>query len=297
MFGLAGWATLQWIKSRYQQKKVNDRSIMLDAMWLLFGFVQSLILVFEGAGWILAGLVAFLIYKIIVRIGFARVRRQAHPTHKNFRLLLLRVFSLGRRSEPLFDAITEHWRHGGSIQLIAGPDLATTTVEPHEFLDFLSGKLTRRFIDGPQTLDLRISEMDLAPDQDGRFRVNDFFCRADTWKMVLSRLVSESDTVLMDLRGFAPQNAGCIFEINELLNVMPLGRIVFIVDDTTDEQFLRQTVQQAWQQMRLTSPNLTAAFSELLLFRFKRAPADELEPLLHVLCLAGEGERRQRAAG
>jgi hypothetical protein len=39
-----------------------------------------------------------------------------------------------------------------------GPDLATTTVEPHEFLGFLSGKLARRFIDGPETLDLRLSE-------------------------------------------------------------------------------------------------------------------------------------------
>jgi hypothetical protein len=118
------------------------------------------------------------------------------------------VFSLGRRSERLFDALAKHWRHAGSIRLIAGPDLATTTVEPHEFLDFLSGKLARRFIDGPETLDLRISEMDLEPDRDGRFRVNDFFCHDNAWQMTLSRLVGDSDAVLMDLRGFSQENRG-----------------------------------------------------------------------------------------
>lgn len=67
-------------------------------------------------------------------------------------LLLLRSFSLGKASERLFDALERYWRHAGSIQLIAGVDLATRTIEPHEFLDFMSGKLARRFIDGPAAL-------------------------------------------------------------------------------------------------------------------------------------------------
>ena len=88
--------------------------------------------------------------------------------------------------------------------MIAGPDLATTTIEPHEFLDFVSGKLDRRFIDNGRTLDLRIDQMDLAPDREGQFRVTEFFCHDDTWKMTLARLADESDAVLMDLRGFSP---------------------------------------------------------------------------------------------
>ena len=96
----------------------------------------------------------------------------------------------------------KHWRHVGSIQMIAGPDLATTTVEPHEFLEFLRGRLARRFIDGPQALNLRLAEMDLERDQDGRFRVNDFFCREETWRTTLSHLVNQSEVVLMDLQIF-----------------------------------------------------------------------------------------------
>ena len=151
------------------------------------------------------------------------------------------MFSLGKRSARLFDAFAKLWRHAGHIRLIAGPDLATSTVEPHEFLDFLSGKLGRRFISGPETLARRLSETEQRRDLDGRYRVDDFFCHDDTWQMVLKRRRGESDAVLMDLRGFLPDNQGCVFEINELLNVVPLDRVVFVVDATTDLAFLRET--------------------------------------------------------
>jgi hypothetical protein len=139
--------------------------------------------------------------------------------------------------------------------MIAGPDLATSTVEPHEFLDFVTGKMARRFIDSSHTLDLRIDEMDLQPDFDARFRVTEFFCHDDTWKMTLARLADETDVVLMDLRGFSQMNTGCIFEVNELFNLVPLRRIAFVVDHTTDQQFLRTTMESAWRQMRQRSPN------------------------------------------
>ena len=118
-------------------------------------------------------------------------------------------------------------------------------MEPHEFLDFASGKLARRFIDGPQALAQRLSERDTRCDRDLRFRVNDYFCYDDTWKMVLDALVHMSDAVLMDLRGFSRQNAGCVFEIGELVRRTPLDRVVFIVDDRTDHQFLDDTLDGA----------------------------------------------------
>ena len=283
-FGLAGWLTLRWIGHRYERKNISDQSITLDAIWLFLGVAQSIsLLIFAGVAWILSGLLAFVIYKIVVRAGFSLLNREV-STEETPELLLLRVFSLGRRSERLFDALATSWRHVGSIRLIAGPDLATTTVEPHEFLDFLGGKLARRFIDGPKALDLRISEADLEPDRDGRFRVNDFFCHDDTWRMVLSRLVSESDAVLMDLRGFSPQNRGVAFEINEIVNVVSLERVVFVVDDTTDERFLHETARRAWDQMRPASPNRASTSGGLRLFRFTGSRGGELRQLLRAMC-------------
>jgi hypothetical protein len=282
VFGPLGWLTLRWLGTRYERKQISDQSITLDAIWLVFGIIESIVLISGGAWFLLSGLLAFAVYKVVARAGFRVLGRDASSIRERPRLLMLRVFSLGRRSERLFDALATHWRHVGSIQLIAGPDLATTTVEPHEFLDFLSGKLARRFIDGPETLELRLSETDPYPDEDGRFRVSDFFCYDDTWQMVLSRLADESEAVLMDLRGFSPQNAGVVYEINELVDNVPLGRVVFVVDDTTDEVFLRQTVQEAWDRMRPTSPNRSSTVGQLTLFRLT-GTRGELGRLLHAL--------------
>jgi hypothetical protein len=183
-----------------------------------------------------------------------------------------------------------YWRYAGGIRLIAGPDLATATIEPHEFLNFLSGKLARQFIDDPQALDLRVSEMNPQPDYDGQFRVSDFFCYDNTWRLVLSHLVGQSDVVLMDLRGFSAQNSGCIFEINELINMMPLERVLFIVDDTTDEAFLRQTLQQSWARRKATSSNRRSESGLLHLFRLERLGDRELQGLLHALAMAANAK-------
>ncbi|MDH3379881.1 MAG: hypothetical protein OEQ39_23405, partial [Gammaproteobacteria bacterium] len=108
---------------------------------------------------------------------------------------------------------------------------------------------------GRCAIDKKLAQMDVEPDFDGRFRVNDFFCYDDTWRLALTTLVKHSDVVMLDLRGFTPANAGCIFELNELVNSTPLARIVLIIDATTDVRFLKEALQAAWSQLRQGSPN------------------------------------------
>lgn len=277
-----GWLTLLWLGERYENKKISDQTITIDAVWLLFSIIHSLLLASRSPLWGLCGLLAFLVYRLVLRIGFAV---SGTPVDDK-KLLLLRVFSLGKDSERLFRALSRHWRYAGSVRLIAGPDLAESTIEPHEFLDFVSGNLSRLFIDKPETLDSRLPETGEAADWDGRFRVNDFLCYDNTWKMVLSRLVSESDAVLMDLRGFSSDNKGCIHEINELINLKPLEQIVFIIDDRTDGKFLLEKVRQSWERMKPTSPNRLSRLTQLRLFRFADSGGDEFPPLLQTLCAA-----------
>ena len=145
VFGLLGWPLLRLLGERYEQKKLSDQSIMLDSLWLLFGLVQSIELVFESPPWILTGLVAFIGYKLVSRFGLRWAAAKSTGTGPKT-LLLLRVFALAKRSEQLFDKLRKHWQYVGSISMIAGPDLVTTTVEPHEFLDFVSGHLGRQFV-------------------------------------------------------------------------------------------------------------------------------------------------------
>ena len=283
-FGAIGWFVLQYVRRLYEKKALNDQAILLGAVWLQFVVFWFVDFVFAGYAWLLSAVPAIIVYIVVRRAGFALLRLRSPLPRRGCRLLVLRVFALGERSEQLFEAVSHCWRYVGSIAQIAGPDLLKATVQPHEFLDFMSGKLSRRFIDGPKELDLRLAETDVGSDLEGRFRVNDFFCYDDTWKFVLDRLVRDSDAVLMDLRGFSPQNVGCAFEIEELINVFPIGRAVFIVDDTTDESFLSATVRRAFGKMRSTSPN--RGHQQLRLLRFRGVVAGQLHNLFTALCEA-----------
>ena len=69
------------------------------------------------------------------------------------------------------DGLSKRWLRVGSISMIAGPDLVTSTVEPHEFLDFVGGDLSRQFVRGGDDLERRLREMAHGPDPDGRYRV------------------------------------------------------------------------------------------------------------------------------
>ncbi|HEX2215290.1 MAG TPA: hypothetical protein VHG27_01130 [Xanthobacteraceae bacterium] len=266
LLGAVGWVLLRALAALYRARKISDQSMIVDSIWFMFAVKDGMDLAFAGPRWFLAAFGAFAVYKGIAMLGYRAARRRDRA-EADPRLLLLRVFSLGKRSERLFDRFGKLWRYVGSIHLIAGPDLAKTTVEPHEFLEFLTGRLARRFITGPDTLARRFSETKPQRDFDGRYRVSDFFCHDDTWKMVLRRLARESDAVLMDLRGFEPSNKGCIFEINELFNVVPLDRIVFVIDSTTDEAFLRETFARSWLLMQADSPNLRASESRIYVCR------------------------------
>ena len=291
ILSLIGWAFLRGLGRLYLWHLISDQSVLIDSLWFLFALTGVVDFAFFGGFWFLAPLGAFAIYKLIAVLGFAFFGER--PAGADPKLLLLRVFSLGKRSARLFNAFGRLWRHVGQIRLIAGPDLATSTVEPHEFLDFLSGKLDRRFISGPETLARRLSETEQRRDFDGRYRVEDFFCHDDTWQMVLKRLARDSDAVLMDLRGFLPDNQGCVFEINELLNVVPLDRVVFVIDATTDLAFLRETFATGWAALAADSPNRELAEPRVLLFEF--AGGSSVPGLMRAVTQAAEGNARDRA--
>jgi hypothetical protein len=95
------------------------------------------------------------------------------------------------------------------------------------------------------------------PDPDGRFRVNEFFCHDDTWRATLQALARSSDAVLMDLRGFARERSGCIYELGQLLELVPLRHITLLVDRTTDHELLASTLHGSWLAIDATSPNLS----------------------------------------
>jgi hypothetical protein len=292
VLSLGGWMLLRALGVLYRRHWISDQAIIIDSIWFAFFITTGMLLAAGGLWWFAATLAAFAIYKLIVLLGFALSHRKFASRAFDPKLLLLRVFSLGRRSERLFDTFSKSWGYVGSIRLIAGPDLATTTVQPPDFLDFLSGNLGRRFISGPEALSRRLAETEPRRDFDGRYRVAEFLCGDDTWKMALQRLARDSDAVLMDLRSFSRRNNGCIFEIHELLNVMPLDRVVFVIDATTEEVFLRETLANGWARLAVNSPNRKLEKPRILFFQLvERSPANVQRLVRAVAAAAGAFDR------
>lgn len=267
--GVLGWQVLKWLGRRHVARRSSDQALTLEAMWLLFAVVQTVSFAFEGLAWLASGVVAFAAWKLVTSAGFrlaglgqgtpaAAVHEPADAPARPPALLLLRVFALGTRSERLFDALGKRWLRIGNIDMIAGPDLVTTAVEPHEFLDFVGGRLSRQFVRDEADLALRFRARALGPDPDGRHRVNEFFCHDDTWRPTMLRLAQAADVVLMDLRGFTPQNQGCRYELQQLLDFVALERVVVLIDADAPRDFIDGTLQTLWQASRADSPNRAA---------------------------------------
>ena len=282
-FALPGWWVMKGIRAGYERKVISDQSLALDSLWLVFAVFYAAILFFAGIGWGLWAVAAYIAFKLALRLAYWLVPEK---TQYGKALLILRVFSLGKRSEALFDVVSRHWRYIGNVQLIAGPDLAISTVAPHRFLAFLSGKLGHLFVNDALSMEHHMQALDAKPDRDGRFRINDFFCRADTWQNVLKRLVAGSDAVLMDLRSFSQDNDGCLYEIKELLQRVPLSRIVFVIDESTKHDFLRRTLADCCAALPSESPNFGASASDVQTSNLKSLECGEVENLLRRLCSA-----------
>lgn len=250
-----GWFLLRSIGTLYRQHWISDQSILIDAVWLMFTIDYGIALTQTNSIWFLGAIAAFITYKLVSCVGFRLLNATAEPDANAPQLLLLRVFSLGVRSERLFETFAKLWLYRGSIQMIAGPDLVTATVQPHQFLDFMAGRLNRNFISSAETLDRRLEDAEPNRDFDGRFRTTSFFCHDDTWQPSLQRLAKGSEAVLMDLRGFTPANRGCLYEIEELLEVADLNRVIFVIDQTTDEKFLDRAIADGWRKVTNASPN------------------------------------------
>jgi hypothetical protein len=280
-----GWLILRWIRRATLASTVSDRTLAIDALFVFFATWYAMQFVLVGYPWLLTGVLAFAAYRVIVAVARSWVRHRARPLAPRG-LVFLRVFALGARTSDLFAALAKHWRRAGSMQLIAGPDLAQSTAQPHQLLDFVAGRLSRHFIGDARGVEAAMADVDRAADRDGWFRVHSFFCRADSWQAVLARMVGQGDVVLMDLRSFSASNAGCEHELRHLIGRVPLSRCVFVVDRSTDQAHLRGLVAEALAAVDERSPNRGVRSDALAVHSFTRGAAG-LKSLLQRLCDAG----------
>ena len=275
---------VHWVARAYRAKHLSDQMLLIDVWWMIYSLWFCVSLANTAGAWgIVLGLIPFAVARVTLIIAMRGKRAEAlnrRPTT----LLLLRVFGFKKRSQRLLQDLGHLWRYVGSIQLIAAPDVAQSALEPHELLDYASGRLSRAFIKDEHELNQRLSEIDKAPDPDGRFRVNELFCYENNWKQALQRLASSNDVVLMDLRGFSPESHGCIFEIGQLINIVPTSRFYLVTDESTNWPFLEQVLHSSWQRMEAASPNRSPGEGKLRVHQILDESPDEIQRLISSLC-------------
>jgi len=181
------------------------------------------------------------------------------------RLLLLRAFGSADKRERLLDALEDTWRRVGRVDLIAGTDLAMRTLGSWMLECFLLRRVDLQFLGTETDVKRRLTRLDSELEGDLRYPVNEICCYVDAWQAAVMKLADTSDVVLLDLRGFARDNLGCVFELTYLIWRIPLARVVILVDDATDEAGLNDVVQAAWAALPRDSRNAEARAPRLLL--------------------------------
>ncbi len=254
--GLALYA-VRMIGARYRAKATSDQELFLDGWWAVFTVIQTAIFMIRPedptvSALMLLSLAAFPAYYLTRRV-LLRLMRAGEPAQP-VALLLLRVFGHDRRTERLLDGITRRWRQIGPVYLIAGPDVALRTIDPQDFYSFLSGRLSRAFVKHGGDLAARLDALDRAPDPDGRYRINQFFCHQDTWKAVLDALVRRSAAVLMDLRGFDAERLGCRYELTRLGAHLGEKPVVLLADGSTDRDLVAALLREGQAALAPGSP-------------------------------------------
>ena len=245
--GWVAWRLLQSLASRYERKRFSDVQLVVDCFWLIVT-ADHTVTHFStryGLRGIAIGFAAFAAYRISVALAL-RWLPDPHGSDPKQRLLLLRVFGYQGRTETLFDRVAQQWRFHGPVQLIAGVDLAMRTADPGDMLAFVGGRLDERYVATVDEVGRRLGGLDVERDPDGRFRVNEVYCHDDTWRSTLQALLDTTDIVLMDLRSFCSENAGCVFELDQIVSRLPPDKIVFVYDQTTDLRLLGSCLAGGW---------------------------------------------------
>ncbi len=89
----------------------------------------------------------------------------------------------------------------------------------------------------------------------GAYPVHAALCSGAYWREAAMQIGTSVDLVVLDLSGYLAQNLGTHYELQMLVDRVPIERVLFLTDPRSDQDFLAAQVQQAWRAMASGSPN------------------------------------------
>jgi len=273
--GALAWWRLSALARGYDAKRFSDAQLLAHSWWLMFVAVHAVeqVAVHPGTGALLqialVDTVVYLLFPLLLSPALRWAERG--PSRPPPRMLLvLRVFGDRARTGALFARIAARWQRFGPVTTIAAPDAAADTVDPGDLLRFATGRIGESFVTSKEGLVQRLATIDVEPDRDGRFRVDEFCCHDDTWQATVVALIARADAVVMDLRGFNAARRGAEFELEQLAARVAPERVVLVVDASTDRALVATAAGEAAAHMtvvevrRGNERQTDAAFAALL---------------------------------
>jgi hypothetical protein len=167
--------------------------------------------------------------------------------------------------------------------------LASITLEA-----FLLRRLDGEFLKTRDEVDLRLENLRCQIEGDLRFPVNSVNCYDNAWQHAVTRLASNSDAVLLDLRGFTRTNEGCVFELTYLVRHIALRHCLMLVDRTTDMSSLQEVAQAAWASLPVDSPNAQETTPEILTLKLEKLSGVAMRALFLLLLRAASPQLQRR---
>lgn len=207
---------------------------------------------------------------IFLMVGWGQFRRRSSKlqsqvtNEKPLNLLVLWVFGPIHHIVSVLEKIGVQWRYIGTLQFLRGGDY---TFDMSQMGTLLKGKGEQLIADSQEKLAQIFGNFQYTPDGSGVYPMNTMLCGDAVWKQAVHAMLRNSQVVVMNLAGFSEANQGCRYELNLLMDRFPTQRILFLIDKTTDLDFLLATLEKEWNTMCANSPNRNHAASPIRIYR------------------------------
>ena len=151
------------------------------------------------------------------------------------------------------------------------------------FFEYLARRIRRQFIKDDSDLGHPLANLDLRTDPDGRYRINQFFCFANTWQNAVRLLSQQAGMVLMDLRNFSANNKGCLYELEMLREHVHPNRMLLLVDSTTDWPFVEATLHRLSTRTPGKASGIDVVAPRLRVLRLRRTNSKEVDRIIELI--------------
>ena len=240
------YLTIAVVGYAYSSRCVSEEQLGV-LTWIIISGLSTFIFLdlnFNGDDIVIAEQGSLILPGMLIAIGVYTLLSRSSPIYSYpHSLLYLRVFRHENDRTNFFSRLSSRWNYIGPIQMIAGPDLAKSEVEPDEISLFIRGKLHKMFISERSEIHHRLSRKEEIG-TDGKYRVNEYFCYEHIWRSIADILIRRSHYIIADFRGFTAARIGAGRELDMLADSKRIKKTLFVVSDQDEVNQLRTNIKR-----------------------------------------------------